>query len=37
LIDTVLTITMFLVKKIKLIPPGAYEAWLWRRWQTHIN
>lgn len=29
--------TMFLVKKTKLIPPGAFEAWLWRRWQPRID
>jgi hypothetical protein len=29
--------TMFLVKKTKLIPPGAFEAWLWRRWQPCID
>jgi hypothetical protein len=29
--------TMFLVKKIKLVPPGAFEAWLWRRWQPRID
>jgi hypothetical protein len=29
--------TMFLVKKTKLVPPGAFEAWLWRRWQPRID
>ena len=29
--------TMFLVKKTKLIPLGAFEAWLWRRWQPRID
>jgi hypothetical protein len=29
--------TMFLVKKTKLIPPGIFEAWLWRRWQPRID
>lgn len=28
---------MSLVKKTKLIPPGSFEAWLWRRWQPRID
>jgi len=27
---------MFLVNKPKLIPRGAFEAWLWRRWHAPI-
>jgi hypothetical protein len=29
-------IPMFLVNKPKLIPQGAFEAWLWRRWHSPI-
>jgi len=27
---------MFLVNRPKLIPQGAFEAWLWRRWHAPI-
>jgi hypothetical protein len=27
---------MFLINKPKLIPQGAFEAWLWRRWHAGI-
>jgi hypothetical protein len=29
--------TMFLINKPKLIPLGAFEAWLWRRWHALID